>query len=301
MDTQELRTLRDLMRWGASRFAAAGLGFGHGLTGALDEAVYLALHAVNLPPDTDASWFDARVTQDERAAILHLFGRRIDERIPAAYLTHEAWFAGLSFYVDERVLVPRSPIAELIEQGFEPWLVPDAVTRVLDIGTGSGCIGIACAYAFAQAQVDLVDVSPDALAVAQINIARHDLHGRVRTVESNLFAGVAGERYDLIVSNPPYVDREDMTDLAEEYRHEPELGLAAGEEGLDIVLPMLREAADHLNPGGLLVVEVGNSAGALGERLPACPLTWLEFARGGLGVFAITREQLLDRKCAWPG
>lgn len=297
MDSEDLRTLRDLMRWGASRFAEAGLGFGHGLGGALDEAVYLTLHALHLPPDTDASWFGARVTAVEREAVLSLLRRRIDERRPAAYLTEEAWFAGLPFYIDPRVLVPRSPIAELIEQRFEPWLGPERVRRVLDMGTGSGCLGIACAYVFPEAEVDLVDISPEALAVAEINIARHDLHERVQAVRSDLFAALAGRRYDLIVSNPPYVDREDMTDLAQEYRHEPELGLVAGEQGLDVVLPMLAQAAEHLNPGGLLVVEVGNSAAALSERLPQCPFTWLDFERGGLGVFAMTREQLLESPC----
>ena len=293
-DIEDLITVRDLMRWGASRFGESGLGFGHGLGCALDEAVYLTLHALHLSPDTDASWFDARVTPAERQAVLALLRRRVDERMPSAYLTREAWFAGLSFYVDQRVLVPRSPIAELIEQGFEPWIEPREVRRVLDIGTGSGCIGIACAYAFPEAEVDLVDVSPDALAVAEINIARHDLKERVRAIRSDLFSGLTGERYDLIVSNPPYVDREDMSVLSQEYRHEPELGLAAGEQGLDVVLPMLREAAGHLNPGGVLVVEVGNSAAALCERLPQCPFTWLDFERGGLGVFALTREQLVE-------
>lgn len=293
MDVEGLLTMRDLMRWGASRFGEVDLGYGHGMGSALDEAVYLTLHALHLPPDTDASWFDARVTGEERESVLNLLRRRADERAPAAYLTHEAWFSGLSFYVDQRVLVPRSPIAELIEQGFEPWLDPSGVHRILDIGTGSGCIGIACAYAFPEADVDLVDISPDALAVANINIDRHDLRGRVRAIRSDLFEGLAGERYDLIVSNPPYVDREDMDALGKEYRHEPELGLAAGEEGLDVVLPLLKTAAMHLNPGGLLVVEVGNSAAALHDRLPECPFTWIEFERGGLGVFALTREQLL--------
>lgn len=295
-DSDDLRSLRDLMRWGASRFGEAKLDFGHGIAGQLDEAVYLTLHALNLPPDTDASWFDARVTASERDTVLKLLRRRVDERLPAAYLTHEAWFAGLPFYVDQRVLVPRSPLAELIEQGFEPWVDPHAVRRILDVGTGSGCIGIACAYAFPDAKVDLVDVSDDALEVAAINIARHGLSDRVRSIQSDIFSMLPGERYDLIVSNPPYVDREDMVALPKEYRYEPELGLAAGKDGLNVVLPLLRHAAEHLNPGGVLVVEVGNSATALSERLPRCPFMWLEFERGGLGVFALTREQLLENR-----
>ncbi len=293
---EQLLTLRDFMRWGASRFREAGLDFGHGTASAIDEAVYLALHAVHLPPNTHASWFDTRLVQKEKRQIISLFERRIGERIPAAYITHEAWFAGLDFYVDERVLIPRSPLAELIEQGFEPWVDATRIRRILDLGTGSGCIGIACAYAFPEASVDLADISPDALAVAEINLDRHKLRGRVRTIETDLFANIEGE-YDLIVSNPPYVDREDMACLTPEFAHEPPLGLEAGEDGLDVVLPLLKGARDHLAPEGVLVVEVGNSEAALSRRLPNCPLTWIEFEHGGHGVFTLNREQLLQYEC----
>ncbi len=288
---EELKTLRDCMRWAASRFNEAGLHFGHGFGSALDEAVYLVLHALHLPPDFPEAHFDTRLTAAEREAVHALIRRRIEERKPAAYLTGEAWFCGLPFAVNESVLIPRSPIAELIEAGFRPWLEPERVGRVLDLCTGSGCIGITCAHAFPRAEVDLSDLSPEAVDLAWENIHRHGLEGQVRALESDLFAELRGERYDLIVSNPPYVDAEDMADLPEEFRHEPELGLAAGEDGLDLVLRILAEAPDHLNEGGVLVVEVGNSALALERALPEAPFLWLEFEHGGDGVFLLDAAQ----------
>lgn len=293
-DTDCLLTLRDLVRWGASRFNEAGLVYGHGSDNALDEALALVLHALHLDHDLPADFLDARVTAVERGRVTELFRRRSDERVPVAYLTHQARFAGHWFFVDERVLVPRSPVAELIEQGFAPWLSPDATRRILDLCTGSACIAIACAYAFPEARVDATDISPDAVAVAQRNVAEHGMEGRVVVAAGDLYAPIGPAVYDLIVSNPPYVNRPDMEALPREYRHEPELGLAAGEDGLDVVRRILRDAPAHLAPDGILVVEVGGSAAALADAYPEVPFLWLDFEHGGDGVFLLTASQLQE-------
>ena len=289
---EQLSTIRDCIRWGVSRFHQAGLFYGHGMASALDEAVYLSLFALHLPHDFPAEYFDSRITLEERQAVLQLLQRRVDEHKPAAYLTNEAWFCGLKFYVNDQVLVPRSPIAELIQQGFEPWVEAEQVESVLDLCTGSGCIAIACAYAFEDAEIDGVDISPAAIEVARRNVAEHQLEERVNMIQSDLFQQVPDKAYDIIVSNPPYVDGEDMASLPDEYLHEPELGLAAGDDGLDLVVPILQQARRYLNDEGILVVEVGNSWVALQEKYPQVPFYWLEFEQGGHGVFLLTAEQL---------
>ena len=289
---EELGTIKDYIRWGVSRFNQAELYYGHGMSSALDEVVYLSLFALNLPHDFPESYFDCALTQEEKQAIYTLLRRRIDERLPASYLTGEAWFAGLPFFVNENVLVPRSPIAELIEKRFSPWVEEEAVENILDLCCGSGCIGIACAYAFDWAYVDMVDISPQALEVATENIQRHQLDERVSVIESDLFQNVPQRHYDIIVSNPPYVDAEDMADLPDEYLHEPELGLAAGDDGLDLVIPMLQQARKYLTDQGVIVVEVGNSQHALQAAYPHVPFYWLDFEKGGSGIFLLTAEQL---------
>lgn len=285
-------TIKDYIRWGASRFVQAQLSFTHGMASAIDEAAYLVLHTLHLPVDTPSLYFDSRLTTEERQAVAAILQQRIETRKPAAYLTHEGWFCGLPFYVDERVLVPRSPLAEYIEKQFAPFIDPAEVDSILDLCTGSGCIGIACAYAFPHAQVDLSDISPDALDVAAINIQRHQVGAQVQAIQSDLFDQLQGRQYDLIVSNPPYVDAQDMAGLTDEFRYEPELGLASGDDGLAHVRRILRDAAEHLTPHGLLVVEVGNSQFALREAYPEVDFHWLEFERGGEGVFLLSAEQV---------
>ncbi len=288
----ELHTLRDYIRWCMSAFGEHDVFFGHGTDNAWDEAVQLVLGAVHLPWDADKAVLDGRLTSPEKDKILAFIDKRVLERVPLPYLTNEAWFSGMPFYVDERVIVPRSPIAELIDAQFAPFLREGAVNRILDLCTGSGCIGIACAYAFPESDVDLVDLSDDALDVASINVARHELEQRVIPRQSDLFNALKGERYDLIVSNPPYVDAEDLASMPDEYAHEPELALGSGDDGLDITKRILREANDYLTDDGLLVVEVGNSEVHLMEQYPQLPLIWLELEQGGNGVFAISAADL---------
>lgn len=290
----QLNTIVDFVRWGASRFNEAKLYFGHGSNNAIDEALFLTLHGLHLAPPLAPELHHACLTDAEKETVLALFQRRIDERLPVPYLTNEAWFGGLGFYVDERVLVPRSPIAELIEQRFSPWVDAECTENILDLCTGSGCIAIASAMAFPWAEVDAVDISPEALEVTQINIERHQMQHQVQAIQSDLFSNLQDKRYDLVVSNPPYVDAEDMTALPEEFRKEPELGLAAGDDGLDLVLNILAQAPDYLTSHGVLVVEVGNSDEALVERFPEVPFEWLEFERGGHGVFLLQAETLLE-------
>lgn len=287
----ELLTIRDFLRWGASEFIAAKLFYGHGTDNPWDEAEQLVLHAINLSPPLGEEWLDARLTLNERKKVVANLARRIQERVPAAYITGQAWFAGLPFAVDERVLVPRSPIGELIQKRFEPWLANEPL-QILDLCTGSGCIGIACAYAFPDAYVQLSDISFDALAVAEENIEQHGLGERVFAMQSDLFENLQGQVFDLIVSNPPYVDAEDMAGLPGEYHAEPELGLASGDDGLDFTRRLLTEAADYLSEQGVLLVEVGNSWPALEAAYPALPFTWIEFERGGHGVFVLNAEDL---------
>jgi len=288
-------TVRELIEQGARAFEQAGLWFGHGTDNAFDEAAELVFFGAGLRHEDAPAVYDKPLEPEQRSRVEGLFERRIRERIPAAYLTHRMWFAGHEFYVDQRVLVPRSPIAELIEACFEPWIDAERIERVLDIGTGSGCIAVASALALPQAQVDATDVSEDALAVTAINVARYGLEGRVRALRSDVYDALGEERYDVIVSNPPYVGEEELAELPDEYAREPRLGLYGGSrDGLAIVERILHGAEAHLTPHGILIVEVGNSEEALIEKYPQVPFTWLEFERGGGGVFLLTAAQLRD-------
>ena len=291
----ELFTLRDLMRFAVSRFSEAGLFFGHGTDNAWDEAAYLLLHTLHLPIDRLEPFMDARLTSGERTAVLRIIERRIEERLPAAYLTHEAWLGEYRFYVDERVIVPRSHIAELLGEQLAPWIAdPWAVAKVLDLCTGSGCLAILAALAFPEAQIDAVDLSPDALAVARRNVDDYGLASRLRLIHSDAFAGVRDEKYNVIISNPPYVNAESMATLPQEYRREPTMALASGKDGLDFVRVILAEAPRHLAPGGVLVVEIGHNRDDLERSFPELAFTWLDTSAGDRFVFMLRREDLVS-------
>lgn len=289
----QLHTIRDLLRFAVSQFNKAGLYFGHGSANAYDEAAYLILKSLYLPLDQLESFLDARVTTDECEHVLEIIERRVKERIPAAYLTHEAWLGEYSFYVDERVIIPRSFIAELLQTQLSPWIIdPDVVITALDLCTGSGCLAILMAHSFPNATIDAADISVQALAVAHKNTQDYGLEERIDLIESNLFSALQKKRYDLIISNPPYVNAESMAQLPQEYRHEPENALASGMDGLNATRKILQQAAKHLTDDGILVVEIGHNRAALEQAYPKLPFTWLETSAGDEFVFLLQRDQL---------
>ena len=289
----ELRTVRDWLRHAVSRFTEAGLYFGHGCDNAYDEAVWLILHTLHLPRHCLEPFLDARLTRNERLSVHHLIQQRIAKRVPTAYLTNEAWLGEFRFYVDQRVIVPRSYFGEILEAGMAPWVeAPEQIGSALDLCTGSGCLAILMAHAFPDARIDAVDLSPDALAVAQRNVTEYGLEERIRLVEADLFAGLGDQRYDLILTNPPYVTAAAMAKLPREYLHEPALALAAGRDGLDVVRRILHAACAHLNPKGLLAVEVGHNSNLVEAAFPDLPLTWIDCASAEGKIFIIQKEQL---------
>ncbi|WP_295005501.1 50S ribosomal protein L3 N(5)-glutamine methyltransferase [uncultured Dechloromonas sp.] len=291
--SSELITVRDYLRYAVSRFTAARLFFGHGSDNAWDEAVYLTLHTLNLPIDRLEPFLDARLLPHEREALLDIYHRRCQDRLPAAYLTHEAWLGEHRFYVDDRVIVPRSFIAELLDEQLAPWIDdPWAVESALDLCTGSGCLAILTALAFPNAEVAAVDLSPEAIAVAERNVADYSLYDRIELIRSDAFAKLEGRRFDLIVSNPPYVNAESVAALPPEYLHEPELALGSGEDGLDFTRIILREAKKHLTDNGILVVEIGHNRDALEAAYPTLPFTWLDTAAGDEYVFLLHAADL---------
>ena len=292
---EDLATIQDMMRWAYSYFNASDLYYGHGYDNAWDEAQQLVLAALYLPADVPEAMYQSRLTLVEKERVIHLIETRLGTRQPVAYLTNSAWFCGSEFYVDERTIVPRSPIGELIMQKFAG-LIDHEPKRILDMCTGSGCIAIACAQQFLEAEVDAVDLSLDALDVAQINIERHGLAERVFPISSDLFNDIPQDKYDLIVTNPPYVDEEDLDDMPQEFHFEPEMSLGSGTDGLDITKRILAQAADYLTDNGVLVCEVGNSMVHLIEQFPTVPFNWIEFKNGGLGVFSLTRAQLVEQR-----
>ena len=293
--TEALFTIRDWLRYSVSRLEQSGVFFGHGTDNAYDESVWLVMSALHLPLDTLDNFLDARITRDEAKHLAHLIERRVTERVPTAYLLREAWLKGFKFYVDERVIVPRSFIAELLEDGLAPWIeYPEMVESAADICTGSGCLGVLLAHAFPNATVDVVDISPDAIAVANINIKNYGLEDQITAVQSDMFSGLKGKKYDLIISNPPYVDAPAMSALPQEYRNEPQIALGSGDAGLDHTHILLNEAKKYLNDDGILVVEIGHNRDALLDAYPELPFTWLDVESGNEFVFLLTKKQLPD-------
>ena len=288
-------TIEELLMFGERLFLESEIYFGHGTDNAWDEAVLLLFYALDLPPDTDRSALTQVLNHAQQKAITSLYEVRVTQRSPAAYITGQAWFCGLSFMVDPRVIVPRSPIGSLIREQFQPWLL-EPPARVLDLCTGSGCIGISCAYAFEHAEVVMSDISSDAIDIAMKNIEHHALGDRITAVQSDLFANINPSHFDLIVSNPPYVDADDFQSMPEEFRHEPSIALESGMDGLDFTRRLLVEAEHYLSPKGVLIVEVGNSSVALEEAFPLVPFLWFEFEEGDGGVFMLTRKQLIDHR-----
>ena len=291
---QNLHTVRDYLRFAVSRFNQAKLFFGHGSSDAYDEAAYLILHTLHLPLDRLDPFLDAHLTDNERAEVLNILQRRVEHRVPAAYLTHEAFLGDFSFYVDERVIVPRSFIAELLREQLSPWIAePEAVGSVLDLCTGSGCLAILAAHAFPYASVDAVDLSSAALAVAERNVTDYELQDQVSLIESDLFAKLGGKQYDLIISNPPYVDAKSVATLPQEYLHEPKLALGSGHDGLDATRIILNHAAQYLTENGVLIVEIGHNRDVLEDAYPDLPFTWLDVSAGDEFVFMLHRNDLL--------
>ncbi|KTD05443.1 N5-glutamine methyltransferase [Legionella gratiana] len=291
-ETEELITILDFLRFSVSCAMNANLFYGHGTDNAWDDMHSLILRSLSLPYEIESNWLNARLTTSEKKYLCQQLEKRINQRVPVPYLIKEAYFCDLPFYVDERVLIPRSPIAELIKNEFSPWIDADKVHRILDLCTGSGCIAIACCYAFPDAQVDAADISSEALAVAAINREQLEVEEQLTLIESDCFTKVPQISYDLIVSNPPYVGKAEMQTLPDEFRHEPVLALETGNNGLAIVETILQNAHAYLSEHGVLVVEVGNSEDALGEAYPHVPFTWLEMSHGGQGVFLLTKQQL---------
>lgn len=295
--TDTLMTIRDWLRYAVSRFEHSDIFYGHGTDNSYDEAVWLIMSALHLPHDTLSNFFDAKLTTQERQHLADLIEKRVTQHIPTAYLVKEAWLRGYKFYVDERVIVPRSFIAELLENSLHPWVeFPELVSSAADICTGSGCLGILLAEAFPNAQIDVIDISPDAIAVSNINIARYGLQDQVQAVASDMFSALQGRRYDVIISNPPYVDAPSMASLPAEYRNEPQLALGSGADGLDHTHTLLKHAASHLNDEGMLVVEIGHNRDALHAAYPDVPFTWLETSGGDQFVFMLTKAQLEKAK-----